>query len=65
MRFAGKVAGIVLGLSTLLGASQAIAQDATPVAPDESGDTFTLVERALSVTIVDVGVPGASAGDIT
>jgi hypothetical protein len=44
--------------------SQASAQEATPVVTAET-ETFTLVEHALNVTVVDVGDPGASAGDIT
>ncbi len=65
MRKAGRIAVVLLGMSTLFGAIQASAQEATPVVPTGAGETFTLVERALNVTIVEVGDAGPSAGDIT
>jgi hypothetical protein len=64
MRRFAPLATLALGLSLLGMVSQASAQDATPVAPSET-ETFTLVEHALNVTVVDVGEPGPSAGDIT
>lgn len=54
----------VIGLSMLGGVLQASAQEATPVATGAT-ETFTLVERAENVTIVDVTGDGPSAGDIT
>jgi hypothetical protein len=65
MRRAIRFAVMLVGVSALVGASGVVAQDATPVASSGSSETFTLVERALSVTIVDVGEAGPSAGDIT
>lgn len=57
--------GLMLcGIVALPGAIQAGAQGATPVT-DGATETFTLVERAEHVTIVDVGVEGTSPGDIT
>src|SRR5688500_10873450 len=50
--------------ATFLGTVVATAQEATPVVPGEP-ITFTLVEHATNVTVVDVGVPGMSPGDIT
>lgn len=50
--------------ATFLGTAVATAQEATPVVPGEP-ITFTLVEHATNVTVVDVGVPGMSPGDIT
>lgn len=64
MRRVVRLAVLLVAMSTLFGASVA-AQEATPVAPAGSVQTFTLVERALNVTMVDVGDEGASAGDIT
>ncbi len=65
MRASGKIGIALLGVSMMFGAMQATAQEATPVAEDDSSEMFTLVERALNVTIVDVGEEGPSAGDIT
>ncbi len=56
-------AALVVGLALLI-PSVVVAQEATPV----SGDTatvFILVERADQVTILDLGDPGTSAGDVT
>jgi len=64
MRKAGLI-GVILFASTALGgASQAAAQEATPVT-DGPPLAFTLVEHAENVTIVDIGEPGMSPGDIT
>jgi hypothetical protein len=43
------------------------AQEATPVIPiiGEDSTIFTLVERPEQVTILDLGAPGKSAGDVT
>jgi hypothetical protein len=55
---------VVVALACSIGVVNVAAQGATPVV--ESGaTTFTLVERALNVTTVDVGEPGKSAGDLT
>lgn len=56
-------AGLFLALAMLL-PGVASAQDATPVT-DDGPALFTLVERADFVTILDLGDPGASPGDLT
>ncbi len=61
---AGAVGFIILALSAAFGVAQAVGQEATPVV-DGNVMTFTLVERALNVSIIDVGEPGPSAGDLT
>ena len=56
-------AGLFLGLAMLLpGVAQA--QEATPVT-SQNAQVFTLVERADNVTILDLGDPGTSPGDLT
>lgn len=65
MRAPGKIGIALLGVSMMFGAMQGTAQEATPVTVDETSETFTLVERAINVTTVDVGEEGPSAGDIT
>lgn len=64
MRKAGIVGFMLIALSASFGAAGAVGQEATPVV-DGAAMTFTLVERALNVTMVDVGDPGPSAGDLT
>lgn len=64
MRKASIFGIILIALSTTFGAMPAIGQDASPVV-EGNVMTFTLVERALNVTIVDLGEPGPSAGDLT
>jgi hypothetical protein len=64
MRRITPLATLAIGLSLLGMVSQATAQEATPVTTGNA-ETFTLVERALNVTVVDVGEAGPSAGDIT
>lgn len=56
-------AGLFLGLAMLL-PTMALAQEATPVI-SEDPMVFTLVERADSVTTVDLGDAGTSPGDLT
>ncbi len=51
-------------LLTLLAVSPAIAQDATPIAGGEPDITIALVEHANSVTNIDLGDEGPSAGDM-
>jgi hypothetical protein len=60
-------AGLFVGLATLLLTGMAgatSAQEATPIIGD-SAMSFTLVERADFVTILDLGDPGTSPGDLT
>lgn len=64
MRTSGAFGSAMVGLALLSGVMQVTAQEATPVA-GASTETFTLVERAENVTIVDVTGDGPSAGDIT
>jgi hypothetical protein len=64
MRNAGLIGFVLLAAAASFGVSQAVGQEATPIA-DSNVMTFTLVERALNVTIIDVGEPGPSAGDLT
>lgn len=61
-RIAG--AAIVLALTAALSVAHVVAQDATPVT-DTGVTTFVLVEHAENVSIIDVGDPGPSAGDLT
>ncbi|MBA2469551.1 MAG: hypothetical protein H0V37_09120 [Chloroflexia bacterium] len=59
--------GLLVGLAMLVPAGlagAASAQEATPVT-DDSAMVFTLVERADFVTILDLGDPGTSPGDLT
>ena len=57
--------GLVMGgLVALPGVVHASAQGATPVT-DGATETFTLIEHAEHVTIVDIGDLGTSPGDIT
>jgi hypothetical protein len=54
---------LVLG-SALLFPTMAVAQVATPVS-NTTATVFALVERPEHVTILDLGDPGKSAGDVT
>jgi len=56
-------AGFLLGLAMLIPDGSS-AQEATPVGGEDS-TVFILVERPDQVTIVDLGTPGKSAGDLT
>ncbi|CAA9570444.1 MAG: hypothetical protein AVDCRST_MAG19-2724 [uncultured Thermomicrobiales bacterium] len=56
-------AGLLLGLAMLI-PGEASAQEATPVIGEDS-TVFILVERPEHVTILDLGAPGKSAGDVT
>jgi hypothetical protein len=64
MRKSTLLALVMCGILALPGAVRAAAQGATPVAGGAT-ETFILVERAEHVTIVDIGDPGTSPGDIT
>jgi hypothetical protein len=64
MRKTTFVGMVMCGLVTLPGAVQVGAQGATPVT-DGAMETFTLVERAEDVTVVDLGDDGTSPGDLT
>jgi hypothetical protein len=64
MRNAGFIGFVLLAASASFGVSLAVGQEATPIA-DGAVMTFTLVERALNVSIIDVGESGPSAGDLT
>jgi hypothetical protein len=64
IRGIGIVGIALLAFGVAAGVTPVTAQDATPVV-EGNVTTFTLVERALHVTTVDVGEPGPSAGDIT
>lgn len=64
MRKITPLAILVFGLSLLGTVAGASAQEATPVTAS-STETFTLVEHAIDVTVVDVGGDGPGAGDIT
>lgn len=64
MRKIGPLATLVIGLSLLGAVAGVSAQEATPVTSPAT-ETFTLVEHAINVTVVDVGETGPSAGDIT
>jgi hypothetical protein len=58
-------AGLLVALgAALLGPGMAAAQEATP-GSGTAAAVFTLVERADHVTILDLGDPGTSAGDVT
>jgi hypothetical protein len=60
----GIIGVTLLAFGLAAGASPVTAQDATPAVAGNV-TTFTLVERALRVSTVDLGEPGPSAGDIT
>lgn len=64
MRKAGSLGTLAVGLSLLGTVMRASAQEATPVTTSAT-ETFTLVEHAIDVTVVDAGEAGPSAGDIT
>jgi len=64
MRRFAPLATLAIGLSLLGMVTQTAAQEATPLTTADT-ETFTLVEHALAVTVVDIGETGASAGDIT
>lgn len=64
MRKTGVLGTLLVGLSLLGTVAGVSAQDATPVTSPTT-ETFTLVEHAINVTVVDVGEAGPSAGDIT
>lgn len=51
------VSGLVLGVTMALGV-------ATVASDDDAGDTFTLVERATTDVVIDVGDEGDSVGDM-
>jgi hypothetical protein len=61
------LAMLVIVLALIGTAATSLAQEATPQAVPEPGDApivFTLVERTLTVTDIDIGEPGVSAGDM-
>ena len=64
MRKSVSLGSLLVGISLLGAVAGATAQEATPIAAAAT-ETFTLVEHAINVTVVDVGEPGPSAGDIT
>ena len=64
MRRLGIIGALLSSILAIVGPTPALAQEATPAAPDGTV-TFTLVEHALHVTIIDLGESGPSAGDLT
>lgn len=66
MRVLGTAGMLVVVFAVGLGVASAIAEDATPTAPPEAGGTVSLtrVERAISVSTVDIGEPGMTPGDV-
>jgi len=66
MRILGIVGMFVVTFAAGLGLASAIAQDSVPIATPEAGGSvsLTLVERAISVSTVDIGEIGMTPGDI-
>ena len=64
MRTLGIFGMAVLALGAALGVFRVVAQDATPLV-DNGPMTMTLVERALTVTVLDLDDDGQTAGDST
>jgi hypothetical protein len=66
MRILGIVGVFVVAFAVGLGIAGAIAQDSAPMATPASdrSTSLTLVERAISVSTVDIGGSGMTPGDI-
>jgi hypothetical protein len=66
MRILGIVGMFVVAFAAGLGVAGTIAQDSAPMATPVPGGSvsLTLVERAISVSTVDIGEPGMTPGDV-